>query len=266
MAATFYIHGDPNMLESLKPIIEIQELDMKMVRLMRVKRERQKELKQIEDLRADLHAELKAKEVEVEEIGKQIKQKEARIVEIAEKLKTLESRQSTVKKVEEFNALTQEMTATERERIAEEQKISDLVDTKAAEEELLQKIRESLKTSETSSIALEKEIQASIDMINEEGSQLKKERDALAVNADADIMRIYERLLRNKKDRVIVPIENRTCSGCHISLTAQHENIVRKGENLVFCEHCSRIHYWQEAEVAAGEAAPTKRRRRKVAT
>lgn len=254
------------MLEVLKPIIEIQELDMKMVRLMRVKRERQKEIKQIEDLRSDLHGELKAKEAEVEEIAKQIRQREAHVSDLVEKLKTLESRQSQIKKVEEFNALTQEMTATERERIGEEQKISDLVDAKTAEEELLHKIRDSLKTSEASSIALEKEIQASISLINEEGSQLKTQRDALAQNADPDILRIYERLLRNKKDRVLVPIENRNCSGCHISLTAQHENIVRKGENLVFCEHCSRIHYWQEAEVAEGAAAATKRRRRKVAT
>jgi len=254
------------MQENLKPIIEIQELDMKMVRLMRVKRERQKEIDQIEELRRDLHAELKAKEVEVEQISKQIREREARISDIAEKLKGFEARQSQIKKVEEFNALTQEMTATERERISEEQKVSDLVDTKAAEEELLHKIRDSLKTSEASSLALEKEIQASITMINEEGSKLKTERDALALNADPDILRIYERLLRNKKDRVVVPIENRNCSGCHISLTAQHENIVRKGEALVFCEHCSRIHYWQEAEAVESGGAATKRRRRKVAT
>ena len=68
-------------------------------------------------------------------------------------------------------------------------------------------------------------------------------------------LHIYERLLRNKKDRVVVPIENRTCSGCHIVLTAQHENLVRKGENLVFCEHCSRIHYWQESEAFEGTAS-----------
>ena len=88
----------------------------------------------------------------------------------------------------------------------------------------------------------------------------------MAVNADADTLHIYERLLRNKKDRVIVPIENRTCSGCHIALTAQHENIVRKGENIVFCEHCSRIHYWQEAEELEGTVVSTKRRRRRVAS
>lgn len=253
------------MQEKLKPILEIQELDMKMIRLMRIKRERQKELKQIEDLRKDLHDQLKEKEEEILELTKEVRLEEGRVEEITAKLKELEGRQGQIKKVEEFNALTQEMTSSERERVTIEQKVSDLIDKKAVEEELLEKIRESLKTSEESSIALEKEIQASIKMINEEGSALKDQRDALAVAADPDTLRIYERLLRNKKDRVVVPIENRACSGCHIALTAQHENVVRKGENLVFCEHCSRIHYWQEAAALEGEAATPKRRRRRVA-
>ena len=73
-------------------------------------------------------------------------------------------------------------------------------------------------------------------------------------------------MIIRKKDRVVVPIENRTCSGCHIVLTAQHENLVRKGGNLVFCEHCSRIHYWQGSEAFEGSAVATKRRRRRVAS
>jgi len=254
------------MQESLKPVIEIQELDMKMLRLMRIKRDRQKELKQIEELRKELHDQAKEKKQEVEELDKQIRLLEGSISEIAEKLKALEGRQSQIKKVEEFNALTQEMTSAERERVGLVQKVSDLVDKKNAEEELLEKINESLKSSEASSLALEKEIQSSIQLINEEGSQLKINRDAIAETADSDVLHIYERLLRNKKDRVIVPIENRTCSGCHIALTAQHENIVRKGENLIFCEHCSRIHFWQEAEAIEGTTVATKRRRRRAAS
>lgn len=254
------------MQEFLKPLIEIQELDMKMIRLMRIKRDRKKELKQIEDLRKELHDQLNEKKEEIAGLDKEVRLQEGKIDDLAEKLKGLEGRQSQIKKIEEFNALTQEMTNTERERIAIEQKISDLADRKSMEEELLEKITESLKTSEESSIALEKEIQLSIDLINTEGLQLKEQRDAMAINADPDTLRIYERLLRNKKDRVIVPIENRNCSGCHISLTAQHENIVRKGENLIFCEHCSRIHFWQEAEELEGAAAGTKRRRRRVAS
>lgn len=254
------------MQEILKPLVNIQEYDMKMLRLMRIKRERQKELNQIESLRKELHEQLTDKEKEIETLNKESQAYELRISEITEKLKVLETKQTQIKKVEEFNALTQEITAAERERILIGQKVSDLIDRKMAEEELFEKIKVSLKSSEESSLALEKEIKASIEIINKEGSQLKEKRDILAMDAEGDILRIYERLLRNKKDRVIVPIVNRTCSGCHIALTAQHENLVRKGGNLIFCEHCSRIHYWQEAEALEGTAVATKRRRRRLAS
>lgn len=252
------------MLEDLKEILDIQDLDMKMIRLMRVRKERQKELQQISELRKELHAQTNDKEAEIEELGKSIQALEKKIQEINAKIKKLETQQSNIKKADEFNAMNQEMTQAERERIAVEHKVSDLVDKRIAEEEMLAKIKESLKGSEESSMNLEKEIESSIQLINEEGSTLKEQRDKLAAEANPDTLQIYERLLRNKRDRVVVAIENRTCSGCHIVLTAQHENLVRKGANIVFCEHCSRIHYWQES-VAEGSVVATKRRRRRVA-
>lgn len=254
------------MLESLRPILDIQELDMKMIRLMRLKKERQKELEQIEALRKELRLQLTDKEKEIGELSKTVQSFEQKIQDATAKIKRLEAQQSSIKKVDEFNALTQEMTAAERERIALEQKVSDILDKRIAEEELRNKIKDSLETSEASSLALEKEIQESIKLINHEGRGLKQQRDAIVLDAEPELLQIYERLLRNKKDRVVVPIENRTCSGCHISLTAQHENLVRKGTNLVFCEHCSRIHYWQESEALEGSAIATKRRRRRTAT
>ncbi len=254
------------MLQTLKVILDIQELDMKMIRLMRLKKERLGELAHIDALRQELKKQQADKETEIGELNRNIVAQETKIVEIKEKIKKLEAKQNTVKKVDEFNALTQEMTSSERERIATEQIASDMIDKRSLEEEILEKIKESLTQSEESSINLENEIKESIRLINQEGSELKISRDALAKTADVEVMRIYERLLNNKKDRVIVPIENRTCSGCHIALTAQHENLVRKGERLVFCEHCSRIHYWLESEVVEGTTVAPKKRRRRLAT
>jgi uncharacterized protein len=253
------------MHQALKVILDIQEYDMKMIRLMRLKKERMSELAHIDSLRQELRAQQADKEAEIGELNRSISSQEIKIGEIKEKIKKLEAKQNTVKKVDEFNALTQEMTASERERIATEQIASDMIDKRALEEEILEKIKESLKQSEESSVNLENEIKESIRMINLEGSELKTSRDLLAKTADSEIMRIYQRLLNNKKDRVVVPIENRTCSGCHIALTAQHENLVRKGERLVFCEHCSRLHYWQESEVIEGTSVATKKRRRRLA-
>lgn len=253
------------MLQSLKVILDIQELDMKMIRLMRLKRERSKELEHIDSLRHELLHQQKEKEGEITELNRTITAQEDKITEIKERIKKLEAKQNTVKKVDEFNALTQEMTSSERERIATEQITSDLIDKRNLEEEILGKIKESLTQSEESSRNLENEIRESIRLINLEGSELKLARDEMAKTAEPEILRIYQRLLNNKKDRVVVPIENRTCSGCHIALTAQHENLVRKGERLTFCEHCSRIHFWQESEDLEGTAIATKRRRRKAA-
>lgn len=255
------------MLPSLKVILDIQELDMKMIRLMRIKKERKKELDQIDKLRSELGEQVLEKKKEVEEFAKIIQGLEEKIQETTGKVKKLEGQQINVKKVDEFNALTQEITSAERERIALEQKVSDLLDKKVAEEEILTKIQSSLAESEKSSLALQDEIRKTIELINEEGATLLNERNQLVKTADPYTLQVYERLLRNKRDRVIVPIENRSCSGCHIALTAQHENVVRKSENLVFCEHCSRIHYWLESEEpSAREAggAPKRRRRRIV--
>jgi len=253
------------MLQSLKIVLDIQEFDMKMIRLMRLKKERMKELEHIDSLRQELMKQQTEKHAEIAELNRTISSQEIKIGEIKEKIKKLEAKQNTVKKVDEFNALTQEMTSSERERIATEAIASDLIDKRNLEEEILEKIKESLRQSEESSQNLETEIRESIRLINVEGKDLKVSRDALAQTADPEIMRIYERLLNNKKDRVVVPIENRNCSGCHIALTAQHENMVRKGERLIFCEHCSRIHYWQESEQIEGTAVATKRRRRRLA-
>ena len=253
------------MHQALELIIEIQELDIKMIRLMRLKRQRQSELKQVSDLRADLKEQLEIKEKEIADLEKQIALSEEKIQTLSEKQKKLEAKQASVKKVEEFNALSQEMNAIEREKDGIEKQTSNILDKKAAEEEIRDKLKESLDLSIVNSKELENEIHLGIDKINEEGQQLKEQRQEIAKRADPDILKIYERLLRNKKDRVVVPIENRTCSGCHIALTLQHENLVRKGKMLPFCEHCSRVHFWQESESVEGAATGTRRRRRRVA-
>ncbi|MCB1181507.1 MAG: zinc ribbon domain-containing protein [Chlamydiia bacterium] len=250
---------------ALQVVLQIQEIDIKMIRLMRVKKERQKEFVKIHALKEDMGARVREKNETILELKKDLRMGETRVKEIQEKITKLEDQQSAVKKMEEFNALTQEMTAASREKNQLEQKLSDQMDHLAHEEELLTGLKESLKTTEASSVSLEFEIHDSISKINVEGKTLLAQRETLIPGMPADMFAIYEKLLKNKQDRVVVPIENRTCSGCHIALTAQHENLVRKEDRLVFCEHCSRILYWQEVAVSGEETSLRKRRRRSSA-
>ncbi len=251
------------MQEALKLVLDIQEIDMQMIRLMRLKKERQKELNNIASIKKDLQRKVLLKENEVIELKKTIRLDEGDVQEVVGNIKKLEGQQGSLRKAEEFNASTQEISTLEREKSAKELRLSDFYDKLATEEELHKSLKESLDQTIASSKELEQEIHDSIRHINEEGTQLKKQRDGLATKAEPELFQIYERLLRNKRSRVVVPIENRSCSGCHIVLTAQDENMVRKGERLVFCEHCSRILYWSESEAMEGRVTGQRQRRRR---
>lgn len=252
------------MQEAFQTILNIQELDISMIRLMKLKKERQNELFKVNQLKEDVQKQVANKESEIVELKKDIRIGEIQIKEIQEKISKLEAQQASVKKIEEFNALTHEMTAAGREKSATEHRLSDLTDKLSTEEDLLNALKENLSTTRKNSDSIEKEILDGIDKINKEGREILEKRNSMKSNVSQDFFNIYERLLKNKRDRVVVPIEGRVCGGCHILLTAQHENLVRKEDRLVFCEHCSRILYWQEAKhEEIGETAVVARRRRR---
>jgi len=253
------------MQAALQQIIDIQDLDMKMIRLMRLKRERRDEQAKLHQLRAELHEQMRSKQQELNELKRAAQNIEFRVSEILERIKKLENQQLSLKKIDDFNACTHEINLAERERQSLEGQLNEILEKASVEEEILDKIQESLTASADSSQHLEEEIEASIKEINQEGLSLQTQRELLVKDAPQDLLSIYERLLKNKRDRVVVPVEQRACSGCHVILTPQQENLVRQGDRLIFCEHCGRVLYWMEPAVTES-ATGTKRRRRRTAT
>lgn len=250
------------MTESLDLILQIQNLDIKMIRLLRLRRGKEKELEQIQLLRQELRHQIEERETELSTLKEQAALLEKKIDAIKAHIKNLESQQAVTKKLDEFNTITKAIASSEKEKTSLEQELAHIED-RWSQEDHLQKNRMTLEQATIHGKELEEEILATIAELNKEGAQLKQERDLIANQADTELLKIYNKLLLSKRDRVVVPIENRICTGCHISLTAQHENLARRGTKVVFCEHCSRILYIPEAETET-EAGTTKRRRRRV--
>ncbi len=59
---------------------------------------------------------------------KLIRLAEGEHAEILAKIKKLEAQQNAIKKVDEYNASTHEISAADRERLAKEQRLSDFYD------------------------------------------------------------------------------------------------------------------------------------------
>jgi predicted nucleic acid-binding Zn-ribbon protein len=75
---------------------------------------------------------------------------------------------------------------------------------------------------------------------------LQDEEDKVVVGLDPEVQFKFERILRNKMGRGIVAIKGGVCTGCHMILPVQCANLVRLGEEIVFCPYCSRILFYEE--------------------
>jgi predicted nucleic acid-binding Zn-ribbon protein len=78
--------------------------------------------------------------------------------------------------------------------------------------------------------------------------ELCEQEQQLTPDLDSEVLFKFERIIRNKMGRGIVAIKGNVCMGCHMILPAQFANMVRLGEEIVFCPYCSRILYYEESE------------------
>ena len=153
------------------------------------------------------------------------------------------TQQNSTRKNEEFAALNHEIEHAEKE-------ISALED---AELELMEAYDAGLKDVAVGqrelTVAEEKAKQKRAELEKRQSnvsSQLggAKEKQAEAAAAiDESTLERYRRILKSKKDVAVVPIQNGTCSGCHMKLTTQTVTSARNAEALIACENCGRIVY-----------------------
>ncbi|PIU51354.1 hypothetical protein COS91_04905 [Candidatus Desantisbacteria bacterium CG07_land_8_20_14_0_80_39_15] len=73
-----------------------------------------------------------------------------------------------------------------------------------------------------------------------------KERNDIAGKIDKVLLAEYQKFYRSKGDFGIAAIHDRVCQGCHMKISAQLEKGIRKNEQIIRCENCARILYYQE--------------------
>lgn len=71
---------------------------------------------------------------------------------------------------------------------------------------------------------------------------LVSERETLTQGISTGVLRTYERMRGSSlKPNPVVPATNGVCQGCYMVVTKSVVMELRKGDELVLCEHCGRI-------------------------
>jgi predicted nucleic acid-binding Zn-ribbon protein len=190
---------------------------------------------------------------------------ETAIQDLQTKISKYRDQSLDVKTNDQYKALLHEIQFAEQEIRINEDRILEVMinvevrekDVKAAEVEL---------KAETAEIEKEKEeVRKVAAEDHRKLTEWNAKRDRLRHGISEDLLRHYERVMKFRGSGLAEAREQK-CMGCQVMLRPQTYNEVRNGEQVVLCESCQRVLYFDPAtEVKAepvAEAAHNKKRAR----
>ncbi len=231
--------------EKLAKLLILQDRDARHGQLLRqrasIPAEREKARASIaaeEARRKENVAALQRLEVQREEL-------EGRVEDLEEAIRKYQTQQLQVKKNEEYTALEHEI-ATARAKVSEtedeELNVLEAIDQKkAANERDEAEIAERIRVFETELKRLD-EAEREVETAIEAGRD-----DVAAAEADVDsaLLDTYRFVKTQvKRPPYVVPLKDSRCEGCHLKVSGEIESGARKGHEIVRCDNCGRIVYF----------------------
>jgi predicted nucleic acid-binding Zn-ribbon protein len=235
------------MNDMIKLLLGVQERDLELDRL-------RGELAAIPAKRAALKAEIQTAKTALEEAKKEMTQ-----LQMAKKQKELDldgqetavrkhsNELNSVKTNEAYRALLGEIEKAKEEKSALEDQILQIM-------EQMDQAGRNWKEKEAGSKAHEAGILKQIS----DWEAKQKELEQVLVTRDAERAQAFSALPKNLADQynklrngkyikaAVVPVRSEQCAGCHMKVSQNLINELRRGQKLMTCESCSRIVYLEE--------------------
>lgn len=231
--------------EDVVQVVDLQNLDLEISRLQR---EVQKIPREIADLEQQLHSSRLAWDQARErlaDLDQLRRRKERELEEVTAEQRKRQGRLFEIKTNQEYTAVLKEIEGLKGRRSKLEDEILELFDQieeaqgAVRSEEALFQERE--KTFEEQRTAKEEELVR----FQGELSRLQGERRRHTDRVEPGLLQTYERLVRSRGGVAVALVKDGSCLGCHVALTPQTYNELRKGEVLITCANCQRILYWK---------------------
>ncbi len=175
----------------------------------------------------------------------EIKKKEADIKEQNELIKKYQTQSAMIKKNEEYRAMMNEIEnvknkigSIETEELVLMEKIETARNAFKSEEKICKDREKTVNDEKNELKELEGKIKSEIE-------KQKAMRGDLAAKIKPDVLSIYSRLLGKKTGIPFAEVHQGICGNCHLKLTPQTSNSVRK-EVQVNCDNCNHLIYTNE--------------------
>ena len=147
----------------------------------------------------------------------------------------------TIETNKEYKALNKEVSHLEQANVNLEDEIVSLMEEA---EELKEKKTEAEKVLNAAQTELKKnesKLEAEIVEVKKEMEKYRSQRKFLAGGLPISLVKKYAALIKNRNSKAVVFNISHSCGGCGFNIRPQVMVDLHEGENLVYCESCSRI-------------------------
>jgi len=178
---------------------------------------------------------------------------ESQIQDLQQKISKYRDQMLSVKTNQEYKALTTEVEfAQQHIRDAEDKILEGMMAAESLDKDL--KVVEAELKAETAEIEKEKaEARSRTEIDEKQLAEWNAKREKFRVGINPDTLRHYDRVLKLRGSALAEAVAHK-CSACQVMLRPQVYNDVRTNEQILICDSCHRILWYDPAR----EAPPVK--------
>ena len=237
------------MKEGLLQLLKLREVDKELHLLEEVKEEYPTEIQERQS-RIDRSGEkLREEEGKLEELDKDQRHHERELRAEEENLKAHEERFAEVTNNREYDALQLEIESCKARMSEHETQILKTIDKSNQVREQIEVIRQEHEEVHQEEQGQIDELQQKLDSLQTEVDGVSEQRQNVSQSIEARLLRMYERGNKKSKAARVAPVRKGACGGCFRELPAQQKSLVRRNEELHYCESCGAIMVWDEESI-----------------
>ncbi|MCS6817632.1 MAG: C4-type zinc ribbon domain-containing protein [Blastocatellia bacterium] len=238
----------------LEKLIALQELDLKIRAL-------EEEIATVPTKRAELEREFETfaaeyleKKSRLETSKRQHRQLEMDLQDAQLRLEKYKNDLMRVRNQTEYAAALREIDMAKKLVSALETQILELLETIETLEREVQERTPEIEAKRQHVDALLAEYATAVERLTEELNRMRQQRERLMQTIRPDLLNRYMRLVELRDGLALAEVRDGSCTACYMTIRPQVYADVRKGEEILTCDHCSRILYYRGAAVESSES------------
>lgn len=236
------------MKETIDALIELQRVDDEILGHRAQRDELAADLDRLKSLLSQKARELQDKREKLDEATRFYEEKNQELQADSDRIARSKRKLNSVTNSREYAAMQKELEQLRRKYREEEQElerlgqaIQEYKDSIAAEEEKLADLEGEVAREEEASGDRLRELDAKIEEVDARKREIES-------RLDTRLARRYERVLKRRGGKAVVPAVDGKCTGCQMKLPPQTFIQVQRRETLETCPNCQRYLYFQSSE------------------